>query len=74
MRTRHGALWRSEHHWGSWFSVSTMWVLGIQLMSSGLVTSDFTCCAILPAIFIIGYFPLIHFPQDSFRELCYSKC
>lgn len=35
---------------GSQFSLSTTWVLGIELRLSGLATDDFTHCAMSPAL------------------------
>lgn len=44
-------IWRSEDNCGSQFVPSTMWLLMIELKSSGLADWFFFCCAISMSLF-----------------------
>lgn len=72
--TYHDTRYRGQKAiYGGWFSFSTMWVLGTELWSSGLLVNTLTCKGKSQALFYYYYF--IH-DMCMFVSicLCYNVC
>lgn len=64
-------MWRSvDSRWGTGLSLSTLWVLRIQLRSLGLTTSALTCCTTCPFIVL---FSETEYPETQVSALVCSQ-